>query len=136
MLTKIEKNFLRDVSMFLSGRIRGKGKNEEVHNRKVDYLVRNLGCERFMELLMKEIRKIGEAGPCFMHRALLEINRQLLEINERYRREFVNPRLYDAIEAIPAINFAYYVGANIPKDQLVPFDVNRLHLPPKNKEEV
>jgi hypothetical protein len=133
MLTEKEKDFINDVAMFLSGRIKQKCKKEEIHKRKVHYLINRLGLKRFKVLIMRKIREIGKAGPKFMYRALLDVNKQMIELNTKYREELVNPLLYDAIEAIPDINFASFVGANIPEDRLLPFDI--FSLPPKDKEE-
>ncbi len=159
MLTETEKDYIDAVAMFLSGRIKQKSQKEEAHKRRVHYLIDRLGYKRFKKLVMRKVREIGVAGPCFMYRCRLDVKRQLLDLNEHYRRRLVNPIIYDAIESIPDINFASFVGADIPEAELIHFDVRdmqfqdvqeeneevqdedeevkvKVELPPKEKEEM
>jgi len=114
-----EKDFelFEEVAKFLSGRIRNKSKKEMQNRAKMEYLIRRFGYIRFQELLMAEIREIGEAGPSFMYRANLNIKSQMMELNRKYREKYVNPRLYNVVDTIPATNFAYSIGATISEDQ-------------------
>ena len=135
MLTEIEEDYINDVAMFLSGRIKQKSQKEEAHKRKVHYLIDRLGYKRFKKLVMRKVREIGVAGPCFMYRCRLDVKRQLLDLNEHYRRQLVNPIIYDAIESIPDINFASFVGADIPEAELIHFDARDMRFQEDVQEE-
>lgn len=133
-ITEKDIQLFEEVAKFLSGRVRHKSKKETQNRAKIDHLIRRFGYKKFRELLMEKIREIGEAGPGFMYRANLDIKSQMMELNKRLREIYVNPRLYDAVDTMPAINFSSFIGASVPENQLLPF--SHFHFPLEDEEEM
>ena len=121
-LSEEDKDLFEQVAKFLSGKIRQKNKKEEEHKARVNYLIGKFGFEFFKRYLMKKIREMGTAGPRFMYKARLNEMGELMDLNRKYRERLVHPLIYDLVDEIPDINFAFFVGANVPEDRLLPFD--------------